>query len=107
MHPTIAWLACPRAVSASRTRKRRTPPAVCLVGLVFLLGQLALWHSFAQGAENAAAREQAHQLTAEAHTLIQGGNVTQAEGLLKQALALVEQAYGPAHPHVATSLHNL
>src|SRR5712691_9736949 len=107
MHHMTPWLACLLLAGASRTRRTRARPLVCLVGMVCLIGQMTLWHSLVQGAENAAAREQAHQWTAEARTLARAGNVTQAEVLLKQALALVEQAFGPVHPHVAVNLHSL
>jgi len=78
-----------------------------LVGIVCLLGQMTLWPSLVPGAEPAAARAQAHRWTQEARTLASAGHITQAEALLKDALALVEQAFEPDHPQVAVSLTSL
>jgi CHAT domain-containing protein/Tfp pilus assembly protein PilF len=107
MHYTPSWLACLLAVGSARTCRTWARHTLSFVAVVWLIGPMTLLSSPVQGTEPLSALEQAQLWAKEAHTLSQAGNVTQAERLLGQARALVEQAFGPEHPHITASLNSL
>jgi tetratricopeptide (TPR) repeat protein len=59
-----------------------------------------------QSPDDKAALAEATRLNQEAFALYRAGKYTQAEPLLRRALAIREKALGPEHPDVATSLEN-
>jgi tetratricopeptide (TPR) repeat protein len=79
------------------------------VGLSFLALMLPvrLAPSAGQAQSREALLDRAEQLNQQVVQLHQQGKYTQAIALAKEALRIREQALGPTHPQVATSLNNL
>jgi CHAT domain-containing protein/Tfp pilus assembly protein PilF len=77
--------------------RRRLALLVCFLTFLPVLG----W------AQDREALERANQLNQQVVQLYQQGKYTQAIPLAKEALRIREQALGPTHPAVATSLNNL
>ena len=75
-----------------------TPAATVLLSILFLSGATAVVYGQGSAWET---------LTDRAELLYQQGQYDRAVMVAKQALAVAEQALGPNHPSVATTLHNL
>src|SRR5580704_10638818 len=79
--------------------------AVVVVGTA--VGHCAVQAAEAQPRGDAASIEEAKRLDDEVQALCEAGKYDAAIPLAERSLTMMESAWGPDHPHVATSLNNL